>query len=71
MLPPVVISKMGVVHANKKQPVASPVLSWHAKCGWFFACSIFRFAMDESTVTCLKCSSLALSIEKTIGKGGA
>ena len=50
LLPPVVISKMGVIHANKKQPVASPVLSWHTKCGWFFGCSIFSSSAAPSSV---------------------
>ena len=71
LLPPAVISKMGVIHANKKQPVASPVLSWHTRCGWFFGCSVFSFAMDDSKITCLKCSTLAQSTEEATSKGGA
>lgn len=69
--PPVVISKSGAIHENKKQPVASPILTWHTKCGWPYGASNFSFGMDPSTVTCLKCTTLAQSTEEHLGKGGA
>ena len=33
LLPPTVISRGGTVHENRRQPIASPVLAWHTRCG--------------------------------------
>ena len=71
LLPPVILSKSGTVHENKKQPVASPVTSWHTKCGWFYGASVFTFGMDVTKVNCLKCTSSAQSTEERFGRGGA
>ena len=71
LLPPVILSKSGTVHENKKQPVASPVTSWHTKCGWFYGASVFTFGMDVTKVNCLKCTSTAQSTEERFGRGGA
>ena len=70
LLPPVVISKAGLVHENRRQPVASPVTAWHTRCGWPYGSSNFCFGQDITTVTCLKCKTLALGIEEKSGKGG-
>lgn len=65
-----VISKAGLAHENKRQPVASPVSSWHTRCGWPFGSSSFSFGLDISTVTCIKCKTLALGNEEKSGKDG-
>lgn len=71
LLPPVILSRSGTVHENKKLPVASPVLSWHTKCGWFYGASAFSFGLDVTKVTCLKCTSTAQCTEEKFGRGGA
>ena len=58
LLPPTVITK-GCVHANKRIPVASPVPTWHTRCGWPYGSSSFSFGLDSSAVSCLKCSNFA------------
>ena len=70
LLPPVVISRAGLVHENKRQPVASPVTAWHTRCGWPYGSSSFSFGLDITSVTCQKCKTLALGIEDKCGKGG-
>ena len=70
LLPPVVISRAGLVHENKRQPVASPVTAWHTRCGWPYGSSNFSFGLDITSVTCQTCKTLALGIEEKCGKGG-
>ena len=70
LLPPTVISKGGMVHENKRQPIASPVMAWHTRCGWPFGASAFSFGLDVTMVSCQKCLLLAQSDEERCGKGG-
>ena len=70
LLPPTVISRGGTVHENRRQPIASPVLAWHTRCGWPFGSSAFSFGLDVSKVSCQKCLLLAQSNEERCGKGG-
>ena len=58
LLPPTVITK-GCVHASRRIPVASPVSTWHTRCGWPYGSSSFSFGLDSSAVSCLKCSNFA------------
>ena len=71
LLPPTVISKNGTIHENKRQPIASPVMSWHTKCGWPYGASNFAFGTDPTTITCLKCITIAPGNEERFGNGGA
>lgn len=71
LLPPTVISKNGAIHENKRQPIASPVMSWHTKCGWPYGASSFAFGTDPSTISCLKCLTIAPGNEEKFGNGGA
>ena len=70
LLPPTVISRGGMVHENKRQPIASPVMAWHTRCGWPFGASAFSFGLDVTMVSCQKCLLLAQSNEERCGKGG-
>ena len=72
LLPPLVISKSGLVHDNMRQPVASPVGTWRTRCGWPFGSSSFTFGYGIDKVTCQKCNTLRLahSKEQEVGKAG-
>lgn len=73
LLPPIIVSKSGLVHENIRQPVASPVVTWRTKCGWPYGSSNFTFGYGKDRITCQKCLNpgLALRNEAGLNKAGA
>ena len=65
LLPPLVISKSGLVHDKMRQPVASPLCTWHSL--WLALRFVFVYLwLRKDKVTCQKCTTLSLALSKEV-----